>query len=131
MKPSNDDVDCQWVVRRSGRRRTRTAGCSLFCGRGGEGGGIWRDRYSFHQSSARIHIEQAFGQLMWRWGTLWRRLRMPFAKRPLVIKAALLLHSVCPENDAAPLAAPGDAADERARMYLNDSGGPDAPETRA
>lgn len=98
---------------------------------GGGGGDMWRDGYNFYQSSARIHIEQAFGQLVWRWGVLWRPLRMPFAKRPLVINAAFLLHNFCRENDAVPLSALVDAADDRARMNLNDSGGPDAPRTRA
>lgn len=35
----------------------------------GGGGDIWRDGYSFYQPPARILIKQAFGQLMWRWGT--------------------------------------------------------------
>lgn len=39
---------------------------------GGRGGDIWRDGYHFYQSSARIQIEQAFGQLARRWGILWR-----------------------------------------------------------
>jgi len=43
-------------------------------GRGDE----WRDAYSFYQWSARMHIEQALGQLVWRWGILWRPLRMLF-----------------------------------------------------
>jgi len=70
---------------------------------GGGGGDQWRDAYNFYQSSARIHIEQAFGQLVWRWGILWKPLRMPFAKRPMVIHVAFLLHNLCRRTDAATL----------------------------
>jgi len=62
------------------------------------GGGrwkTWRDAYDLSQSSARMHIEQAFGQLDLLGGALWRPMRMPFAKRPLMGKVAFFLHSVC------------------------------------
>jgi len=39
---------------------------------GGGAGEQWRDAYNFYQSSARMHIEKAFGQLVWRWGTFWK-----------------------------------------------------------
>ena len=70
---------------------------------GGGGADQWRDAYNFYQSSARIHIELAFGQLVWRWGILWKPLRMPFAKRPKVIHEAFLLHNLCRRTDAASL----------------------------
>lgn len=31
-----------------------------------------KDTFNFCQSSCRIHIEQAFGMLVCRWGILWR-----------------------------------------------------------
>ena len=45
---------------------------------GGGRGDEWRDAYNFFQSSARMHIEQAFGQLVGRWRIFWRPLRMLF-----------------------------------------------------
>lgn len=33
---------------------------------GGGSDDKWRDAYNFFQSSSRIHIEQAYGQLVWR-----------------------------------------------------------------
>jgi len=70
---------------------------------GGGGADQWRDADNFYQSSARIHIELAFGQLVWRWGILWKPLRMPFAKRPKVIHEAFLLHNLCRRTDSASL----------------------------
>lgn len=62
---------------------------------GGGGGSKWRDAHNFHTSSARIHIEQAFGQLVWRSGIFWRPLRMPLLKTPLVIKTAFVSNNHC------------------------------------
>jgi len=70
---------------------------------GGGGGDLWKDGYNFYPSSARVHIEQAFGQLVWRWGIFWKPLRMPFGKRPLVIHVAFLLHNLCRQEDTMPL----------------------------
>lgn len=70
---------------------------------GGGDGNKWRDGYNFYQSSARVHIEQAFGQLVWPWGIFWRPLRMPFGKRPLVIQVACMLHNLCRAHDGMPL----------------------------
>jgi len=55
---------------------------------GGRGGDQWRDSYNFYQSSCRVHIDQAFGMLVWRWGVFWRSLRDPFLKRPSIIEYA-------------------------------------------
>jgi len=62
---------------------------------GGGGGDVWRDGYNFYQSSARMHIEQSFGLLVWRWGVFWRPLRVPFRKRPGLIRACFKLHNHC------------------------------------
>lgn len=99
---------------------------------GGGGGNTWRDSYNFHQSSARIHIEQAFGQLVWRWGIFWRPLRMPFLKRPLVIKTAFLLHNLCRRHDAMPLSELGGRATASRTLVLglNATGGEDSQPRR-
>jgi DDE superfamily endonuclease len=39
-----------------------------------------KDSFNYWQSSARIHIEQAFGMLVARWGVLWRPLRVRSTK---------------------------------------------------
>jgi DDE superfamily endonuclease len=39
-----------------------------------------KDAFNYWQSSARIHIEQAFGMMVARWGVLWRPLRVPIGK---------------------------------------------------
>ena len=70
---------------------------------GGGGGDLWKDGYNFYQSSARVHIEQAFGQLVWRWGTFWKPRRIPFGKRPLVIHVAFPLHNLFRREDTMPL----------------------------
>jgi len=67
------------------------------CGRGDQ----WKDGYNFYQSSGRIHIEQAFGMLSWRWGVFWRPLRVPFAKRPSLVRACFRLHNFCRGNENA------------------------------
>jgi len=54
---------------------------------GGGGGNRWRDSYNYFQSSCRVHIEQAFGIVVWRWGVFWRPLRVRFLKRPSLIRA--------------------------------------------
>jgi len=60
----------------------------------------WRDAYNFYQSSARIHIELAFGQVVQRMGVLWRPLRMSYDKRPVVIQTAFKLHNFCRRHDS-------------------------------
>lgn len=67
------------------------------CGRGDR----WKDSYNFYHSSSRIHIEQAFGMLSWRWGVFWRPLRVPFPKRPSLVRACFRLHNFCRGNASA------------------------------
>ena len=75
---------------------------------GGGKGDRWRDSYNFHLSSLRIHIEQAFGMLVWCWGVFWRSLRVPFAKRPGLVRACFRLHNYCRDHAATGLAPLGD-----------------------
>ena len=52
-----------------------------------------RDAFNFYLSSCRIHIECAFGELVMRWGILWRSLRFSLAKSIKVINVCMLLHN--------------------------------------
>jgi len=54
----------------------------------------WRDAFHFYLSSLRVYIEQGIGMLLWRWGVFWRPLRVPFAKRPSLVRARFRLHKV-------------------------------------
>ena len=54
-----------------------------------------KDTFNFPLSQSRIHIEQAFGILVARWGILWRPLRMGYKKRTLVVRALFHLHNFC------------------------------------
>lgn len=71
---------------------------------GGGKGDRWKDSYNFYLSSLRIHIEQAFGMLIWRWGVFWRPLRVPFSKRPSLIRACFRLHNFCRSHSEAAVA---------------------------
>lgn len=53
------------------------------------------DDFNFEQSSLRINIECAFGQLIRRWGILWKQLEMKFEKRTGVIGCCIRLHNFC------------------------------------
>ena len=53
------------------------------------------DDFNFEQSSLRINIECAFGELVRRWGILWRPLEMRFDKRAAVIGVCCRLHNFC------------------------------------
>lgn len=68
---------------------------------GGGRGDRWKDGYNFYQSSSRIHIEQAFGMLYWRWGVFWRPLRVPFSKRPSLDRSCFRLHNFCRDDMSA------------------------------
>ena len=59
---------------------------------GGGKGDRWRDSNNFFLSSSRTHIEQAFEMLVWRWGVFWRPLRVPFVKRPGIVRACFRLY---------------------------------------
>jgi DDE superfamily endonuclease len=51
------------------------------------------DSFNYWQSSARIHIEQAFGMLVARWGVLWRSLRVPIDKAGIIVIVCMNLHN--------------------------------------
>jgi len=94
---------------------------------GGCGGVRWHDSYNFYQTSGRVHIEQAFGMLVWRWGVFWRTLRVPFLKRPSLIRECFKLHNFCrryycSQDDMAPYEE--DNAGSSVIFYDNDSAHP-------
>lgn len=53
------------------------------------------DAFNFEQSSLRINIECVFGELIRRWGILWRPLEMSFGHRSAVIGCCIRLHNYC------------------------------------
>jgi len=57
--------------------------------------GKTKDTFNFFQSSCRIHIEQAFGILVRRWGILWRRLECHMSKWSLIVMCCMKLHNIC------------------------------------
>jgi hypothetical protein len=70
-----------------------------------------KDSFNFWLSSSRIHIEQAFGILVARWGVLWRPLRVDFRDAPSLIMALLKLHNWCIDHGDMPTRR--DPSDER------------------
>jgi hypothetical protein len=50
--------------------------------------------FSFYHSSVRMVIECSFGQLVSRWGILWRPLRVPLRRAPLVVETCMCLHNI-------------------------------------
>lgn len=53
------------------------------------------DNFNFEQSSMRMSVECSFGELVRRWGVLWRPLEMAFVKRAAVVGCCLQLHNFC------------------------------------
>jgi DDE superfamily endonuclease len=52
-----------------------------------------RDSFNYHLSSCRIHIECAYGELVMRWGILWRTLLFSLQKCGHIIQACMLLQN--------------------------------------
>ena len=51
------------------------------------------DAFNFWLSNSRIHIECAFGELVMRWGILWRKLLFDIKEVGNVVRTAMLLHN--------------------------------------
>ena len=51
--------------------------------------------FNYELSRLRINVECAFGELVRRWGILWRPLEMHFDKRAAVIGCCCRLHNYC------------------------------------
>lgn len=59
------------------------------------------DTFNFFLSSSRIFIECAFGELVFRWGILWRTLGFNLVKSQKIIQVCMHLHNhIKDENDA-------------------------------
>jgi DDE superfamily endonuclease len=76
---------------------------------------VSQDAFNYWLSSARIHVEQAFGILVARWGILWRPLRVPIDKSGQIILACVKLHNFVLEK----------ADSSRNHLYSNASTVPD------
>ena len=50
--------------------------------------------FSFYHSSLRMVVECAFGIWACRWGILWRPLRVPLEKAPVVVESCMCLHNI-------------------------------------
>ena len=60
--------------------------------------GLWRDSFNFFQSSLRVHVEQAFGIFVNRFGILWRPLEFELARAIRIVSACALLHNFILDN---------------------------------
>jgi hypothetical protein len=60
--------------------------------------GEWRDSFNYFQSSFRVHVEQAFGIFVNRFGILWRPLEFDLPKASRIVSACALLHNYIIEN---------------------------------
>jgi DDE superfamily endonuclease len=57
--------------------------------------GASRDAFNFFHSSLRMHVEQAFGMLVQRFGILWRKLMFSLPLSTLILSACFRLHNFC------------------------------------
>jgi len=59
---------------------------------------VSKDCFNYWQSSARIHIEQAFGILVARWGIFWRPMRVRLFKASRIVMVCCKLHNFIIDN---------------------------------
>jgi len=52
-----------------------------------------KDNFNYWHSNARIRVECAFGEIVMRWGILWRTLKFDLNKHGDIISATMLLHN--------------------------------------
>jgi hypothetical protein len=67
--------------------------------------GVSRDAFNFYHSSLRMHVEQAFGMLVQRFGILWRKLTFSSPKSTLMLSACFRLHNFCIDSGESPVCA--------------------------
>jgi hypothetical protein len=60
--------------------------------------GVWHDAFNFLQSGFRVHVEQAFGIFVKRFGILWRPLEFDLPRASRVVSACALLHNYIIDN---------------------------------
>jgi hypothetical protein len=75
--------------------------------------GIWRDSFNYFHSSLRMHVEQAFGILVARFGILWRPLKFSLFRVGPILSACMRLHNYCIDSGVQPVRA-SMSADEQA-----------------
>jgi hypothetical protein len=85
--------------------------------------------FSFYHSSQRMAIECSFGQLVSRWGILWRPLRVPLSRAPVIIEACMCLHNIMIDRKVGMVVAPpihsrSRPRDQATRPHINNNGGP-------
>ena len=61
----------------------------------GKGLGTEDDVYNFYHSQLRITVERAFGQLVGRWGILWKPLKFNLHFCVSIILVCIRLHNYC------------------------------------
>jgi DDE superfamily endonuclease len=54
---------------------------------------VAKDAFNFYQSSLRIHIEQAFGQLVRRFGILWKPIQFSIHSVHAIVHACMCIHN--------------------------------------
>lgn len=88
---------------------------------------VEKDCFNYWQSSARIHIEQAFGILVARWGIFWRPLRVRVKKSAQIVSVCCKLHNyILDSGNVVNVPAPSEADNESSsdrpdgRVYLQD-----------
>jgi hypothetical protein len=54
---------------------------------------VAKDAFNFYQSSLRIHIEQAFGQLVRRFGILWKPIQFSIHSVLAIVHACMCIHN--------------------------------------
>jgi DDE superfamily endonuclease len=57
--------------------------------------GLFRDSFNYFHSSLRIHVEQAFGMLVSRFGVLWKPIRFDITRVAQIVSSCMRLHNYC------------------------------------
>jgi DDE superfamily endonuclease len=89
----------------------------------------YKDSFNYHLSGGnRNVVERLFGQVYQRWGILWRPIRYPLAKVPVIVMAVFQLHNFFKDctDDHLPSANTGAGqrgSDERLRSSRNAADG--------
>jgi DDE superfamily endonuclease len=83
-----------------------------------------RDACNCFQSSHWVHVEQAFGRLVRRWGILWSPLKFDLPRIGIIVGAAMRLQNFCIDEFAhVPRGSPANEieADEAVRRWWSDA----------
>jgi len=68
---------------------------------------LWeRDAFNYWQSSSRIFVEQTFGQLVGRWGILWKPMRFPLPVVTKTLRVCAKIHNFLIDRDSCSLVDP-------------------------